>query len=1158
MAVTFPKHEFSALGAAIVSALTRPPPSSNPQYAGAASNGSRPAVTPFPETFVDIFSNELTTYLLLFFWVTSLLFVQLFSFYIATGASVSFSLRTPFPSPPKSDNVGLEGRLRFAPALFGVLVSVLALPILFLRFHFAYKGSPPPNGWRTDLFYSYFGFIFFCFALAVAGYPAIEILFDNWEPRTCATCSPFTPFVQALFLLAASLWRPLGGARVTFSAIARRLERFFEASHAQMREDGAELASYVTQVDTLNWDARCHWVKRKQDAAFFAVEDDDVDRRFWALGHLMAREEGGAFIEPSDRRQLPSDVLYLKVSYVEDSDSWWRARFVGTEIQFRRRPKSSAASDFFAGNDAGAGGAWPSFDSWRDANFFPEKVVHEDPGGAFVIVSVPATYAPKNSKEIMDASNSNLRAFTPSWKSGSERYFRPDLLEISPRDVKGEADKTAIFNMSEELHSEGTIDFFISHSWGEEKLAARTQKYEALKSFLHSSAPAGASLWFDKTCLNTLNPEANANAIAALPIFTGTCKRIIVLLSPTYLRRLWCVWELQCVFTFCLQELAVERVVVVLAGGSLKDASTWSLDRAHTFDPNEEYRLRCLVHAIGEERFVQTVRGLPSCGVSATGASLHARVSSATAAPPSGASTPLPSAAGTGRGGGGAGGGGSGGGGGGGEGAGSVTVGASLDARPAHAPSVSVAVGAPAARVAVNPLCAAPAAATGAPLGVPPLAASEAAGLAANPPLAWQTAAPPSSPPAATAPAAAASLSATGAPLDAMPPSAATSAPNAVVNPLATLVGVFAPALAPPPPSSPPAREASAHDAAGAAVGALPQAVVRVVGNPLAGQPPPPSPPATPAPAAAVSLATTGAPPEAPLIFARAIANPLAAQGGTSAAASLAAAGTPPDAALSPCVAQSPLAGPAPLPAADAPVAASDAAVGASAPATASLAAADALVTANPSDRVIVAGAISACPSDRAIVAGAISEGGDEAGAGAGSGALGAVSVHVAANAGNPFAAANAPSTLSRLPDALPLKPISPRPGGGQAPPRAANPSAAAAASLASVDASQLPPGWVVRTSTSTGKAFLFHPATKMTTWSVEGARQRSAERAGAGAAAALGAPPAEERALEGAPAPPFEPTAASLEQRDATSLAVADSADAALFLTVAEPPGKP
>ena len=38
---------------------------------------------------------------------------------------------------------------------------------------------------------------------------------------------------------------------------------------------------------------------------------------------------------------------------------------------------------------------------------------------------------------------------------------------------------------------------------------------------------------------------------------------MLVLMSKTYMKRLWCVWELFTLFTFCNKEMALERIVIV-------------------------------------------------------------------------------------------------------------------------------------------------------------------------------------------------------------------------------------------------------------------------------------------------------------------------------------------------------------------------------------------------------------------------------------------------------------------------------------------------------------------------------------------------------------------------------------------------------------------
>lgn len=89
-------------------------------------------------------------------------------------------------------------------------------------------------------------------------------------------------------------------------------------------------------------------------------------------------------------------------------------------------------------------------------------------------------------------------------------------------------------------------------------------------------------------------------------------------LSPTYLDRLWCVWELQTVFSFDIRELSIDRVELLPIGDRdalLRRADAWTLDSAHCWDPNEELRMRRIVYAIGEDKFVAAVRALRECRV---------------------------------------------------------------------------------------------------------------------------------------------------------------------------------------------------------------------------------------------------------------------------------------------------------------------------------------------------------------------------------------------------------------------------------------------------------------------------------------------------------------------------------------------------------------
>jgi hypothetical protein len=120
---------------------------------------------------------------------------------------------------------------------------------------------------------------------------------------------------------------------------------------------------------------------------------------------------------------------------------------------------------------------------------------------------------------------------------------------------------------------------------------------EAQRGLLRGAYP---TLWLDKVCIDQRNP---GHALAVLPINIGACKKVLILLSPSYLTRLWCVWELFALFTFCYKELAVARVQVVPLGDAR--VGEFDIDNAHCFDPNEEFKLRQIIHDIGVQRLTE-------------------------------------------------------------------------------------------------------------------------------------------------------------------------------------------------------------------------------------------------------------------------------------------------------------------------------------------------------------------------------------------------------------------------------------------------------------------------------------------------------------------------------------------------------------------------
>ena len=87
--------------------------------------------------------------------------------------------------------------------------------------------------------------------------------------------------------------------------------------------------------------------------------------------------------------------------------------------------------------------------------------------------------------------------------------------------------------------------------------------------------------------------------------------------GKTYFQRLWCMLELFIMFAFSPEEDAVKRIVLipiesegVTRESILESMATFNLDDAHCYDPNEEIKLRGVMAAVGEERFVARIRSL--------------------------------------------------------------------------------------------------------------------------------------------------------------------------------------------------------------------------------------------------------------------------------------------------------------------------------------------------------------------------------------------------------------------------------------------------------------------------------------------------------------------------------------------------------------------
>jgi hypothetical protein len=138
----------------------------------------------------------------------------------------------------------------------------------------------------------------------------------------------------------------------------------------------------------------------------------------------------------------------------------------------------------------------------------------------------------------------------------------------SPR---GDNKDTPIDNATLYAHSEdfeatnsNKIDYFISHSWNDDA-EIKCQVLKAFSLRFKASNNREPTYWFDKVCIDqekVNNPDYYA--LLVLPINIGACRKVLVLLGESYIRRIWCLWELFCLFLFCNKDLALDRVEVEL------------------------------------------------------------------------------------------------------------------------------------------------------------------------------------------------------------------------------------------------------------------------------------------------------------------------------------------------------------------------------------------------------------------------------------------------------------------------------------------------------------------------------------------------------------------------------------------------------------------
>jgi hypothetical protein len=210
---------------------------------------------------------------------------------------------------------------------------------------------------------------------------------------------------------------------------------------------------------------------------------------------------------------------------------------------------------------------------------------------------------------------------------------------------KADSDLNGLFELSRPVREGESIDYFLSHSWHDDKTIKLTKLQDFADDF-KKRKKRNMTIWLDKVCIDQQNIS---DGLKVLPINVMACKRMLVLCGDTYCNRLWCVWELCTLFFMKSIEDVLERVVLVplheddvndddelgdydqlgLGGGCFRNAITssaesaralktdivaeleaFSITNAHCYDPNEEDRLKAVIKTVGEAEFHKKVHEL--------------------------------------------------------------------------------------------------------------------------------------------------------------------------------------------------------------------------------------------------------------------------------------------------------------------------------------------------------------------------------------------------------------------------------------------------------------------------------------------------------------------------------------------------------------------
>ena len=509
--------------------------------------------------------------------IAILMFIPVANVYwlLATNPLLLSSLNWFYPNLWSSWTQKLDANfaLVFPAYLTVALVYSFGALVAIFKYIYALKDY---EGWRTAAFYN----VLYCWMITVGFGTGIINALALFPPYNTLFYENETAVLPSVLVSVSVLLPPMVVSVVGGKKVFTYMARHFEYDLFRQRSDGALMAELAANSMVIDRESNSRWIFRQSEAKISAAKAKHINcinENFWMRGEILSVSQSTSTF---------STKVVSKITKTDDkNDNYWlyngrsMVQIVKDDSDLRVKVDQS------------------EYNQWLIDNIDSSKMKEKDTDTFSFVIIEDTIKQPTNTRSgLLDWATHNLRCF--KWEK-----FEDHLFHKSPRQLRDDEEKAYTYSFSVPLqvnkHSE-KIDYFISHSWDDDP----AQKCKVLTEFCEKFKKRKGrypTFWFDKVCIDQTNP---GNALAVLPINIGACKNVLVLMSKSYLRRLWCVWELFSLFTFCNTELALERIEILPIDGDgdsfdeVSELKSFDIDNAHCFDPNEEFKLRQIIHDI--------------------------------------------------------------------------------------------------------------------------------------------------------------------------------------------------------------------------------------------------------------------------------------------------------------------------------------------------------------------------------------------------------------------------------------------------------------------------------------------------------------------------------------------------------------------------------